>query len=86
MPADQLLHEASGDVVDVEPAVRAGFPTPDAAELTVRSPEELGERLLAVVTAAEQRGWDAEDALREAVRRYAGELDAEAADRAGTTD
>jgi XTP/dITP diphosphohydrolase len=49
----------------------------------VRSPEELGERLFAVVTAAEQRGWDAEDALREAVRRYAGELDAEAAGRNG---
>jgi hypothetical protein len=30
------------------------------------------------VTAAEQRGWDLEDALREAVRRYAGELDAAA--------
>ena len=28
---------------------------------------------------AEQRGWDVEDALREAVRRYAGELDAAAA-------
>jgi len=25
-----------------------------------------------------QRGWDVEDALREAVRRYAGELDAQA--------
>ena len=70
----------------VRRAGRAGFSTPDAAELTARSPEELGERLLAVVTAAEQRGWDAEDALREAVRRYAGELDAEAVDRAGTTD
>ena len=31
---------------------------------------------------ATERGWDVEDALREAVRRYAGELDAEAADRA----
>jgi XTP/dITP diphosphohydrolase len=31
-----------------------------------------------VVVAAAERGWDAEDALREAVRRYAGELDAEA--------
>ena len=52
-----------------------------------RSPEELGERLFAVVTAAEQRGWDVEDALREAVRRYAGELDAEAAARtAGPRD
>ena len=52
---------------------------PDAAALDAASPEELGERLLAVVTAAEQRGWDVEDALREAVRRYAGELDASAA-------
>ena len=59
-------------------AGRAGLSTPAAAELDVDSPEALGERLLAVVTAAEQRGWDVEDALREAVRRYAGELDAEA--------
>jgi XTP/dITP diphosphohydrolase len=62
----------------VRRAGRAGFPVPEAADLGSASPEELGERLLAVVTAAEQRGWDAEDALREAVRRYAGELDAEA--------
>ena len=66
----------------VRRAGRAGLDTPEAAELGVASPEELGERLLAVVTAAEQRGWDAEDALREAVRRYAGEIDAEAAARA----
>jgi XTP/dITP diphosphohydrolase len=64
----------------VRRAGRAGLPVPEAASLDVASPEELGERLLAVVTAAEQRGWDAEDALREAVRRYAGELDAAAAD------
>ena len=62
----------------VRRAGRAGLSTPTPAELSVTSPEELGERLFAVVTAAEQRGWDAEDALREAVRRYAGELDAEA--------
>jgi XTP/dITP diphosphohydrolase len=62
----------------VRRAGRSGLPTPPPAELTVTSPEELGERLLAVVTAAEQRGWDVEDALREAVRRYAGELDAAA--------
>jgi XTP/dITP diphosphohydrolase len=68
----------------VRRAGRAGLTTPEPAELTVTSPEELGERLLAVVTAAEQRGWDVEDALREAVRRYAGELDAEAADRGGS--
>ena len=65
----------------VRRAGRAGLPTPAAAELGVTSPEGLGEWLLSVVTAAEQRGWDLEDALREAVRRYAGELDAEAADR-----
>jgi XTP/dITP diphosphohydrolase len=65
----------------VRRAGRAGLSTPAPAELGARSPEELGERLFAVVTAAEQRGWDAEDALREAVRRYAGELDAEAAAR-----
>jgi XTP/dITP diphosphohydrolase len=65
----------------VRRAGRAGLSTPRPAELEASSPEELGERLFAVVTAAEQRGWDVEDALREAVRRYAGELDAEAAAR-----
>ena len=62
----------------VRRAARAGLSTPEPAELADTSPEALGERLLAVVAAAEQRGWDVEDALREAVRRYAGELDAEA--------
>jgi XTP/dITP diphosphohydrolase len=66
----------------VRRAGRAGLPTPEPAELTTTSPEELGERLLAVVAAAEARGWDVEDALREAVRRYAGELDAAADARA----
>jgi XTP/dITP diphosphohydrolase len=71
---------ASWGAALVRRAARAGLGTPEPADLTVASPEELGERLLAVVTAAEQRGWDVEDALREAVRRYAGELDAEAYD------
>jgi XTP/dITP diphosphohydrolase len=62
----------------VRRAARAGLATPPPGELTSRSPEELGERLLGVVVAAAERGWDVEDALREAVRRYAGELDAEA--------
>jgi XTP/dITP diphosphohydrolase len=66
----------------VRRATRANLPVPEPAELTAASPEELGERLLSVVTAAEQRGWDIEDALREAVRRYAGELDAAAHDAA----
>jgi NTP pyrophosphatase (non-canonical NTP hydrolase) len=59
-------------------AERAGLPTPPPGELSVDSPEALGERLFGVVVAAAQRGWDVEDALREAVRRYAGELDAAA--------
>ncbi|WP_369136687.1 MazG family protein [Modestobacter versicolor] len=63
-------------------AARAGLPTPPAGELSVDSPEALGEQLLGVVVAAAERGWDVEDALREAVRRYAGELDA-AAHQAG---
>jgi len=72
---------ASWGAALVRRAARAGLTTPEPAELGSASPEELGERLLAVVAAAERRGWDVEDALREAVRRYAGELDAEAADR-----
>lgn len=56
-------------------AARAGLPTPPAAELAAADPAELGEQLLGLVVAARQRGWDAEDALRAAVRRYADELD-----------
>ena len=63
-------------------AERAGLPTPPAGELAARSAAELGEQLLGTVVAARQRGWDVEDALRTAVRRYAEELDA-AAHRAG---
>ncbi|TFV52983.1 MazG family protein [Blastococcus sp. TF02A-35] len=74
---------ASWGAALVRRAGRAGLSTPEPAELTVDSPEALGERLLAVVAAAEGRGWDVEDALREAVRRYAGELDAEAGAAAG---
>jgi XTP/dITP diphosphohydrolase len=73
---------ASWGAALVRRAGRAGLPVPEPAELSARSPEELGERLLAVVSGAAQRGWDVEDALREAVRRYAGELDAAAQARA----
>ncbi|GAB3357171.1 nucleoside triphosphate pyrophosphohydrolase [Modestobacter lapidis] len=62
-------------------AARAGLPTPPPGELTARDAGELGEQLLGLVVAARERGWDAEDALRAAVRRYAGELDAAAAAR-----
>jgi XTP/dITP diphosphohydrolase len=67
----------------VRRAGRAGLSTPPPGELSVDSPEALGERLLGVVVAAAERGWDVEDALREAVRRYAGELDAAATGRPG---
>jgi XTP/dITP diphosphohydrolase len=56
-------------------AERAGLPTPRAGELAARDATELGEQLLGIVVAARLRGWDAEDALRTAVRRYADELD-----------
>ncbi|QXG74985.1 MazG family protein [Modestobacter sp. L9-4] len=56
-------------------AARAGLPTPPAGELTATDPAELGEQLLGIVVAARDRGWDAEDALRTAVRRYADDLD-----------
>ena len=59
-------------------AGRAGLATPEPSALPADSPEELGEQLLGLVAAATARGWDVEDALREAVRRYAGELDAAA--------
>ncbi|RFU22807.1 MazG family protein [Geodermatophilus marinus] len=72
---------ASWGAALVRRAGRAGLPVPEPADLAARSPEELGERLLAVVSAAAGRGWDVEDALREAVRRYAGELDAAALER-----
>ncbi|MGY1615783.1 MazG family protein [Geodermatophilus sp. SYSU D00691] len=69
---------ASWGAALVRRAARAGLSTPPAGELAVDSPEALGEQLFGLVVAAAERGWDAEDALREAVRRYAGELDAEA--------
>jgi XTP/dITP diphosphohydrolase len=69
---------ASWGAALVRRAGRAGLPTPEPVPLDAASPEELGERLLGLVAAATERGWDVEDALREAVRRYAGELDAAA--------
>ena len=59
-------------------ARRAGLPTPPLGELSAGDAGELGEQLLGLVVAARERGWDAEDALRTAVRRYADELDAAA--------
>jgi len=71
---------ASWGAALVRRATRAGLPTPPPVQLAVDSPEALGELLFGLVVAATERGWDAEDALREAVRRYAGELDAAAED------
>ncbi len=62
----------------VSRARRAGLPTPAPAPLTAADETALGEQLLGVVAAAADRGWDVEDALRTAVRRYAAELDAAA--------
>lgn len=63
----------------VSRARRAGLPTPAPVELPVADPAELGEHLLGVLAAADARGWDVEDALRGAVRRYAAATDASAA-------
>ncbi|MEI4270765.1 MazG family protein [Klenkia sp. LSe6-5] len=65
----------------VSRARRAGLPTPPAAQLAADDPAGLGEHLLGLVVAAGGRGWDVEDALRTAVRRYAAELDAAAPPR-----
>ncbi|SCX38602.1 XTP/dITP diphosphohydrolase [Klenkia marina] len=60
----------------VSRARRAGLPVPPPAELAADDPAALGEHLLGVVAAAGERGWDVEDALRTAVRRYAASVDA----------
>lgn len=60
----------------VERAQRSGLPAPAAAEVP---PDErgLGELLLGIVTGSQQRGLDAERALREAVRRYQRDVSAD---------
>ena len=49
-----FIPEGQPDLLWLSPK-RAGLPTPAAADLPDRSPEELGERLLGVVTAAALR-------------------------------
>ncbi|HIY67584.1 MAG TPA: MazG family protein [Candidatus Agrococcus pullicola] len=44
---------------------------PKAADSNVGSEEEFGDALLALVQTAREQGWDAERALRDAVRRLA---------------
>jgi XTP/dITP diphosphohydrolase len=65
----------------VSRARRAGLPTPPPAQLPATDPAALGEHLLGVLAAADTAGWDVEDALRTAVRRYATATDAAAAAR-----
>lgn len=55
-------------------------PLPDALAPDIDDEEALGDLLLVLVAAGRARGWDAEAALREAVRRQAGRVrDAEGA-------
>lgn len=49
-------------------------PAPAAAGVLPESEEELGDALLALVDVARERGWDAERALRERVRRLEGDI------------
>ncbi|WP_372593093.1 MazG family protein [Actinotalea sp.] len=49
-------------------ARRAGLPLPAPAAIT--DEDSLGDALLALVAAAQSSGWEAEGALRSAVRRY----------------
>jgi XTP/dITP diphosphohydrolase len=54
-------------------AARAGSvtePVVSPAAETIETEEELGDLLLAVVVSARRKGFDAERALRGAVRRY----------------
>ncbi|MFK4762000.1 MazG family protein [Microbacterium sp. ZW T5_45] len=63
---------------------RVGESAPRPAARMTRQPdseEQLGEELLALVSHARERGWDAERALRERLRRL--EEDATAAERRG---
>ncbi|WP_293697810.1 MazG family protein [uncultured Agrococcus sp.] len=50
---------------------RRSLSLPDAARVSVASEAEFGDALLAQVQAAREEGWDAERALRDAVRRLA---------------
>ena len=53
-----------------------GVPLPDVGDplVAVDDEESLGDLLLVLVAASRARGWDAEAALRDAVRRQAGRI------------
>lgn len=73
----------AGKVLSRSAAIEVEVPgrAPAAAALAQAAGEdELGELLLGIVAAARDRGWDAEAALRSAVRRHEGRIrDAEGA-------
>jgi XTP/dITP diphosphohydrolase len=55
-------------------AAQAGVALPVADSGEVRTEDELGDALLALVAGARARGWDAERALRERLRRLTAEV------------
>jgi len=59
----------AGKVLSRSERITAPLPTPVASVPDLADEEELGDLLLAIVAAGRERGWDAEAALRDAVRR-----------------
>ncbi|WP_431801761.1 MazG family protein [Microbacterium sp. bgisy203] len=68
--AQKLLDRAA----PVLPAPLRPAPEPRALGVRAASEEELGEQLLGLVALARERGWDAERALRGAIRRLEAEV------------
>nr|WP_274638550.1 MazG nucleotide pyrophosphohydrolase domain-containing protein [Microbacterium bovistercoris] len=70
MPTLALAQKLLGRAAPVAaPSPRAGGPQPQP-----QSEEDLGDALLALVADARERGWDAERALRERLRRLQSEV------------
>ncbi len=78
MPSLALAQKILGRAAALPPAPPAGIPGSDRSGAPgggdLASEEELGEALLALVATARERGWDAERALRGAIRRLEGEI------------
>ncbi|WP_115789309.1 MazG nucleotide pyrophosphohydrolase domain-containing protein [Arthrobacter silvisoli] len=73
LPALALAQKSLDRADRAEKAGRAGKPDPAVVPVPVHETEaELGDYLLAVTAAAREQGFDAERALRGAVRRYQG--------------
>lgn len=60
----------AGKVVARSEHLAVEVPSTDVVD-SLQGEEELGELLLGIVSASRRRGWDAEAALRGAIRRYA---------------